>query len=79
MLNMTDPGVQVFKRAIFEKEVEEAGKINFGSHRMNIGFAITRYYKNEDGSTTNDRYQPMPAEVLNYAGFGQSFGGRSEN
>ena len=53
---MTDPEVQVFKRSIFENEVEKAGEINFGSHRMNIGFATLRYYKKEDGSVTTDGF-----------------------
>ena len=52
MLNMTDPGVQVFKRSIFENEVEKAGNVKFSSHRMNIGFA----YKNQAGSSTNDGF-----------------------
>ena len=38
---MTSPGVQVATRAIFKEEVEEAGKVNFGKHKMHIGFAIT--------------------------------------
>ena len=38
---MTDPDVQVSTRAIFKEEVEEAGKIFLGKHKMHIGFAVT--------------------------------------
>ena len=37
---MTSPGVQVVTREIFKEEVEEAGKVYFGKHKMHIGFAI---------------------------------------
>ena len=69
---MTYPGVQVFKRTIFENEVEEAGKINFASHRMNIGFATIRKIVTR---TANDGFNPIPAEVL-FAGTLKSFGAK---
>ena len=62
MLNMTDPEVQVFKRPIFEHEVEKAGEINFASHKMHIGFAT--YIRNEH----TFEYGPIPPEVIVWSG-----------
>ena len=63
MLNMTDPEVQVFSRPIFKNEVEEAGDINFASHKMHIGFAI---YKRDI-----DEFSPIPPEVIERSGINQ--------
>ena len=40
---MTDPEVQVSTRPILKEEVEEAGKVFFGQHKIQIGFNSPGY------------------------------------
>ena len=62
MLNMTDPEVQILSRPIFENEVEEAGEINFASHKMHMGFAT--HTKLDDIYS----YEPISPEAIVWSG-----------
>ena len=70
---MTDPDVQVSTRAIFKEEVEEAGKIFLGKHKMHIGFAVTsRYFFDPSigpyGEMVDSPTDPLRDEEIGFSG-----------
>ena len=70
---MTDPDSSVNMRAIFKEEVEEAGQINFGKHKMHIGFAVQSrtFYDasiGEYGATVELPKDPLTDEEVAFSG-----------